>query len=137
MRGLYAGTGRVTLGPHEPLFNAGDPSESGIFIVVEGRLGTYLPAPEPRGGGADPSTDRLLVNVLVYGESVGDLDVLDGAPRAASAAALAEGCTLVQVPRDLFLNFILARPATLLVYLQKVRGCCLGAGQLGLAEGQG
>ncbi|KAL6769235.1 hypothetical protein ACKKBG_A18025 [Auxenochlorella protothecoides x Auxenochlorella symbiontica] len=119
VRGLYAGTGRVTLGPHEPLFNAGDPSESGIFIVVEGRLGTYLPAPEPRGGGADPSTDRLLVNVLVYGESVGDLDVLDGAPRAASAAALAEGCTLVQVPRDLFLNFILARPATLLVYLQK------------------
>ncbi|RMZ52451.1 hypothetical protein APUTEX25_000030, partial [Auxenochlorella protothecoides] len=106
VRGLYAGTGRVTLGPHEPLFNAGDPSESGIFIV-------------PRGGGADPSTDRLLVNVLVYGESVGDLDVLDGAPRAASAAALAEGCTLVQVPRDLFLNFILARPATLLVYLQK------------------
>jgi len=30
--------------PHETLFRAGDSSEPGIFIVVEGRLGVFLQA---------------------------------------------------------------------------------------------
>jgi len=39
--------------PHETLFRAGDSSEPGIFIVVEGRLGVFLQAraaPAPGGG---------------------------------------------------------------------------------------
>ena len=56
--------------PKEMLFRVGDDSQSGIFIVVEGRLGVYL---------EEHDSDSLtLTNTLITGESVGDLDVLDG-----------------------------------------------------------
>ncbi len=58
--------------PKETLFRVGDDSQSGIFIVVEGRLGVYL---------EEHDSDSLtLTNTLITGESVGDLDVLDGEP---------------------------------------------------------
>ncbi len=43
-----------------------------------------------------------------------------GAPRAMTCIALEEGCTLVQVPRPLFLRFVLECPRALQIYLQKV-----------------
>ena len=58
--------------PREVLFSAGDDSQAGIFIVVEGQLGVYL---EEAGA-------LCHTNTLCAGESVGDLDVLDGAPGA-------------------------------------------------------
>lgn len=54
--------------PKEVLFRVGDDSQSGIFIVVEGRLGVYL----------DDGDSLCCTNMLRTGESVGDLDVLDG-----------------------------------------------------------
>ncbi len=45
-----------------------------------------------------------------YGESVGDLDVVDGAPRSVTCIALDEGCTVVQLPRALFMAFVHAHP---------------------------
>ena len=33
---------QVNLAPHEALFRVGDPSDSGIFIVVRGTLGVFL-----------------------------------------------------------------------------------------------
>lgn len=56
--------------PREVLFSVGDDSQAGIFIVVEGALGVYL---EENGA-------LCHTNTLCTGESVGDLDVLDGAP---------------------------------------------------------
>lgn len=112
---LFADTSRVVLAPGEALFAAGDGSEQGLFIVIQGRLDIFLSLPEDAEG-AKPQ----LVNTLIYGESVGDLDILDGARRSVGARASAEGCTLVQVPRELFLAFILRHPGTLLVYLQLV-----------------
>ncbi len=52
-----------------------------------------------------------------------------------TCVALEEGCTLVQVPRALFLRFVLECPKALQIYLQKVTvyfcvrvwgisGCC-------------
>ena len=35
--------------------------------------------------------------------------------------AMEEGATLVNVPRDLFISFIAAKPRTLQIYLHKVR----------------
>ena len=50
------------------LLQCGDDSSPGIFIVLEGRLGVYL-----------PDNEQLLhTNTLMPGESIGDLDVLDG-----------------------------------------------------------
>ena len=47
----------------------GESSRSGIFVVVEGRLGVFL----------DEGDQLRHTNTLRAGESVGDLDVLDGA----------------------------------------------------------
>lgn len=61
---------QVKMQPKEVLFKAGDDSQSGIFIVVEGRVGVYL---------EENDSDALMhTNTLITGESVGDLDVLDG-----------------------------------------------------------
>ena len=57
--------------PKEVLFRNGEDSQSGIFIVVEGGLGVYL----------DEGDELRLTNILRTGESVGDLDVLDGSFR--------------------------------------------------------
>lgn len=54
-----------------------------------------------------------------YGESVGDLDVVDGAPRSVTCMALDEGCTMVQLPRPLFMAFVRSHPQALLLYLQQ------------------
>lgn len=62
---------QVKMQPKEVLFRVGDDSQSGIFIVVEGRLGVYLEE--------NDSDSLTLTNTLITGESVGDLDVLDGA----------------------------------------------------------
>ncbi|GAB4820172.1 hypothetical protein N2152v2_007218 [Parachlorella kessleri] len=118
-RQLYQHTTRVVLKPQQELFRAGDPSDGGIYIVVEGRLGVFLPQAEGAGG---PGELLLHTSTLVYGESVGDLDVIDGGPRTMTCVALEEGCTLVQVPRALFLRFVLECPKALQIYLQKAIG---------------
>jgi hypothetical protein len=60
--------------PHETLFRAGDSSEPGIFIVVEGRLGVFLQArgaPAPKGarraGATAGALDRQRLNPLYIG----------------------------------------------------------------------
>lgn len=60
---------QVRVAAGEVLFSVGDSSAPGIFIVVEGRLGVFL----------EDGLQRLQTNVLHAGETVGDLDVLDGA----------------------------------------------------------
>ena len=76
--------------PREVLFREGEDSQSGIFIVVEGGLGVYL----------DEGEELRLTNILRTGESVGDLDVLDGEPchppclPCSSAAIL---CCVIQI----------------------------------------
>jgi len=44
-----------------------------------------------------PSPEFVCTAVCRYGESVGDLDVVDGAERSVTCIALDEGCLLVQV----------------------------------------
>ena len=40
--------------------------------------------------------------------------------RSITCIAMEEGATLVNVPRDLFISFITAKPRTLQIYLHKV-----------------
>lgn len=59
---------QVVVEPNETLFETGDDSSSGIFIVLEGAVGVYM-----------HDGDHLLhTNTLRPGESVGDVDILDG-----------------------------------------------------------
>eukprot|EP00891_Asterochloris_glomerata_P009812 jgi/Astpho2/9812/Aster-x0411 len=107
----------ITVQPNETLFEdiytvllqCGDDSSPGIFIVLEGRLGVYL-----------PDNEQLLhTNTLMPGESIGDLDVLDGARRASTCIAMSDGAQLVQISQELFVTFTSARPRVLQIYLQK------------------
>jgi lysophospholipid hydrolase len=70
-RSLLAGARQVVLQPREVLFRAGDSGEGGIFIVMEGELGVYM----QDGAYAHAPVHT---NTLHEGESVGDLDILDG-----------------------------------------------------------
>ncbi|GIL77851.1 hypothetical protein Vretifemale_7327, partial [Volvox reticuliferus] len=111
-RELFRATKRVSLSPHEVLFRSGDPSDSGIYIVLHGTLGVFLEDPTH-------NTPPIHANTLRSGESVGDLDVVDGAVRTVSCMALESGCLLVNVPRDLFMEFVHSHPRALMLYLQQ------------------
>ena len=88
------------------MFRQGDDSSSGIYIVESGSLGVYLQetqtgtpgngtgrsasarnANAAREAGANTVTGPpFLTNILREGESVGDIDVLDNAPRGVSVS---------------------------------------------------
>ncbi|MEW5319460.1 MAG: hypothetical protein WDW38_010611 [Sanguina aurantia] len=108
---LFNATYKLHLKPNQVLFRKGDQSESGIFIVVHGTLGVFLES--------HSSIEPTHANTLRYGESVGDLDVVDGALRSVTCIALEQGCMLVQVSRSLFMDFIQRHPRALLLYLQQ------------------
>lgn len=59
---------QVSQAPDETLFCTGDMSESGLYIVVEGSLNIFCQDGE----------QRVLTNTLKPGESVGEMDLLDG-----------------------------------------------------------
>lgn len=76
---------QVALEPHETLFETGDSSEGGIYVVVEGALGVFL-----AGANGGPRH----TNSLHPGESVGDLDVLDGGALQCERAVPSDNCVL-------------------------------------------
>ncbi|KXZ52202.1 hypothetical protein GPECTOR_10g833 [Gonium pectorale] len=116
-RELFRSTKRVSLAPHEVLFRSGDPSDSGIFIVLHGTLGVFLEEP-------DRSAPPIHANTLRSGESVGDLDVVDGAARTVSCMALEGLARLWRVA-----HFVLADFLQLQLYRPKK------AGEGGLGDG--
>ena len=117
--------------PNTVVFRQDDNSSSGIYIVVKGSLGVYLQERTTKhpvgagergggGGGADASGEiggfadgdgapvgpPFLTNILREGESVGDVDVLDNAPRGVSVIAMQDGATLVRVTQAALMTFI-------------------------------
>lgn len=73
---------QVSQGPDEVLFRAGDMSESGLYIVVEGSLNVFCQDGE----------QRVLTDTLKPGESVGEMDLLDGAQCSRPHDDSAEAC---------------------------------------------
>ena len=59
----------------------------------------------------------FLTNILREGESVGDIDVLDNAPRGVSVVAGAEGARLVRIGQKELFAFIRKHPRTLETYV--------------------
>ncbi len=97
------------------IFQKGDPGES-LFIVETGAVVIHVPGAD----GADLTLARL-----GSGEFFGDMAILDGSPRSASATAVADSRLLVLERRD-FTDLITRHPeaalSVLAVMTQRLRG---------------
>jgi CRP-like cAMP-binding protein len=84
----------------ETIFHLGDPGDA-LFIVVSGVVKITLPS---------ETGDEAILATLRPGEFFGELALLDGAPRSATAVALEPTETFV-LPRDRFRELVSAEPA--------------------------
>ncbi len=83
----------------EVVFHEGDPGDA-LFIVASGAVKVVLPSEEG---------DEAILATLRRGEFLGELALLDGAPRSASCIAL-EPTEMLTLPRDRF-SLLIAEPS--------------------------
>jgi CRP/FNR family transcriptional regulator, cyclic AMP receptor protein len=79
----------------EVIFHIGDPGDA-LFVIVEGEVKISLPS---------ETGDEAILATLRPGDVFGELALLDGAPRSASATAMSVTETVV-LPRDRFRELI-------------------------------
>src|SRR6185295_17969555 len=79
----------------EVIFHLGDPGDA-LFVIVSGEVKITLPA---------ETGDEAILATLRPGDVFGELALLDGAPRSASASALTPTEAVV-LPRDRFRELI-------------------------------
>jgi CRP/FNR family transcriptional regulator/CRP/FNR family cyclic AMP-dependent transcriptional regulator len=91
------------------IFQKDDPGQS-LFIVARGSVRIYVPSTQ----GAD-----LTLAVLGPGQFFGDLSLLDGRPRSASASALAD-TSVVAIERSDFVALVRSRPEAAMSVLATV-----------------
>jgi CRP-like cAMP-binding protein len=84
----------------EVLFHEGDPGDA-LFIVASGAVKVVVPSEEG---------EEAILATLKRGDFLGELALLDGAPRSASAIAL-EATDVLTLPRDQFRALANAEPA--------------------------
>jgi CRP/FNR family transcriptional regulator, cyclic AMP receptor protein len=85
---------------NEVIFHQGDPGDS-LHIVANGAVKIVLPSAEG---------EEAIIATLREGDFFGELSLLDGAPRSATATALEPSETLV-LPRPIFLQLLADDPA--------------------------
>ena len=95
LRSVAAGLRRRRFRRNEVIFHQGDPGDS-LHIVGTGAVKILLPSAEG---------DEAIIATLREGDFFGELSLLDGAPRSATAAALEPSETLV-LPRTAFLQLL-------------------------------
>jgi CRP-like cAMP-binding protein len=84
----------------EVLFHEGDPGDS-LFVVASGAVKVVVPSEDG---------DEAILATLRRGDFLGELALLDGAPRSASAIALEPTETLA-LPREQFRALVASEPA--------------------------
>ena len=84
----------------EVLFHEGDPGDS-LFVVASGAVKVVVPSEDG---------EEAILATLRRGDFLGELALLDGAPRSASAVAL-EATEALALPRDQFLALVATEPA--------------------------
>ncbi|MGD0123404.1 MAG: Crp/Fnr family transcriptional regulator [Candidatus Limnocylindrales bacterium] len=84
----------------EVLFHEGDPGDA-LFVVASGAVKVVVPSEEG---------EEAILATLRRGDFLGELALLDGAPRSASAVAL-EATEVLALPRDQFLALVATEPA--------------------------
>ena len=80
---------------HEVIFHQGDAGAS-LHVVSSGAIKILLPSAEG---------DEAIIATLRPGDFFGELALLDGAPRSATAVAL-EASETMELPRDTFLDLL-------------------------------
>ena len=106
-RDLAAHAQTRTFAPNEPIFRFGEPGSS-MMGVVAGTVRISLPA------GMDK---HLILAELPAGEFFGEIALLDGKPRSASATALTK-CELLVLERRDVLPFLERSPTACLNLMQ-------------------
>jgi CRP/FNR family transcriptional regulator, cyclic AMP receptor protein len=114
---LAAGTRTRRFRRGEVIFHAGDPGDA-LFIIVSGEVKIALPS---------ETGEEAIIASLRPGDVFGELALLDGAARSATASALAVTEAVV-LPRDRFRELIATEPV--------VRDALL-AEEAGPADGDG
>jgi CRP/FNR family transcriptional regulator, cyclic AMP receptor protein len=79
----------------EVIFHIGDPGDA-LFVIVDGEVKISLPS---------ETGEEAILAALRVGDVFGELALLDGSPRSASATAIVATETVV-LPRDRFLELI-------------------------------
>jgi CRP-like cAMP-binding protein len=102
MRPLASGAFVRRFGAGQIVFTAGEPTEH-LYVVRSGRVRIYV---------ASPQGDELTLTVLSHGDSIGELSLVDGERRSASAAAL-EDTELLAIAADRVKAALVADPALL------------------------
>lgn len=93
----FATVRRVRAG--EEIFAKGDPGQS-LQGVLSGRVCIYTVSPE---------NEEVFLNILEAGELFGEIALMDGGPRTASARAMTDA-DLLQVHRDHFVPYLRQYP---------------------------
>ncbi|HEY3117582.1 MAG TPA: Crp/Fnr family transcriptional regulator [Chloroflexota bacterium] len=88
-----------TFAPGETIFRKGDPGDS-LYVIQNGQVKIVLPS---------DGEDEALLGVLEAGDFFGELSLIDGQVRSASAVA-AEPTQALVLHRDQFLEFVHASP---------------------------
>jgi CRP/FNR family transcriptional regulator, cyclic AMP receptor protein len=95
----------------EVIFHQGDPGDA-LFIVTSGVIKIMLPS---------DSGEEAILATLRPGDVFGELALLDGAPRSATATAL-EATETVILPREQFRELLAAEPAIRDALLASIAG---------------
>src|SRR3954465_5308611 len=97
---VAAGTRTRRFRRGEVIFHLGDPGDA-LFVIVSGEVKISLPS---------ETGDEAILATLPPGDVFGELALLDGAPRSASATAMSPTETVV-LPRDRFRELIATEAA--------------------------
>src|SRR6266480_4575194 len=95
--------------PHQEIFAKGDPGDC-LYGVLSGRVRIYSTSPEG---------SEIILNVMESGELFGEIAILDGRPRTASAGAM-ECADLLRIHRDHFVPYLKANPDLILGMLSLI-----------------
>ena len=108
---VAAGTRTRRFRRGEVIFHAGDPGDA-LFILVSGEVKIALPS---------ETGDEAIIASLRPGDVFGELALLDGAPRSATAQALT-ATEAVVLPRDRFRELIATEPVVRDALLSSLAG---------------
>jgi CRP/FNR family transcriptional regulator, cyclic AMP receptor protein len=90
------------------VFSQGDPGDA-LYGVVTGKVRISASAPDGK---------EMFLNIMEPGDTFGEIALLDGNPRTATASAMAP-CELLVIMREPFLN-LLQRESTLSIHLLRL-----------------
>ncbi|MBO5555570.1 MAG: cyclic nucleotide-binding domain-containing protein [Oscillospiraceae bacterium] len=92
------------------IFREGDPGDC-MYDVYAGRIGVYVKYDTP---------EQKLLKEYYPDQYLGELGLLDHAPRSATAVALEDGTSVAAVTEEAFGEFFREKPAKVLMIMQQM-----------------